>query len=232
MTELPSLIPAKANAQTYADVAYHVGQDAVPVLTVDVSKTHVYFEHHTLLWKHPSVIITLREATSGNRRMAGGEQILIAEASGEGMIGFRRDGPGQVVPLQMPLGREIYVHENRFLAATRAVAFETLHLRSSGLLHANQGYAMNKFFAGKGDGVLWLYAYGQVYEKTLEEGESIDIEPGAWLYKDSMVGMETIASRLPLGRFGNHATLYINRFTGPGRVAVQSMYVHNRQAET
>jgi uncharacterized protein (AIM24 family) len=231
MTELPDLIPPKGSAKTYADVAYHIGDDAVPVLTVDVSKTQVYFEHHSLLWKHPSVIITLREAHSGPRRAPGGEQVLIAEASGEGMIAFRRDGPGQIVTLQMPLGREIFVHEHRFLAASRAVSYETLHLRTSGLLHTNQGYAMQKFLAGKGDGVLWLYAYGQVFEKILEDGESIDIEPGAWLYKDRMVGMETIASRLPLGRFGNHATLYINRFTGPGRVAVQSMYVHSRPTE-
>lgn len=229
MTDLPNLIPGKTNAQTYADVAYHIGKDSVPVLTVDVSKTQVYFEHSSLLWKHPSVILSLREAQAGRR--PGGEQSLIAEASGEGMIAFRRDAPGQVVPLQMPLGREIYVHENRFLAATRAVAFETLHLRTAGLLHTNQGFAMQKYIAGKGDGVLWLYAYGQVFEKTLEDGESIDIEPGAWLYKDSGVGMETIASRLPLGRLGNHATLYISRFTGPGRVAVQSMYMRGRHGE-
>jgi len=133
----------------------------------------------------------------------------------------------------MPLGREVHVHAHRFLAATRAVGVEVIHVRGEqGLLHQAQAYNIHKYFSGKGDGVLWLYAYGQVYEKSLEEGESIDIEPGAWLYKDTLVGMETIASRLPLGRFGNHAMLYVSRFTGPGRIVVQSMQAQSRPLET
>jgi uncharacterized protein (AIM24 family) len=232
METLPNLIPPKGKAQTYADVAFHVADDIVPVLTIDVSKTQVYFEQHTLLWKHPSVVITLREPNGGMKKAAGGDSALIAEASGAGMIAFRRDGPGRIVTLQMPLGREMHVHEHRFLAATRAVSLEVIHVRgASGILHQTQAYNIHKFIAGKGDGVLWLYAYGQVFEKTLEDGESIDVEPGAWLYKDVMVGMETIASRLPLGRFGNHAMFYINRFTGPGRIAVQSMYMRGQPME-
>lgn len=232
METLPNLIPAKGNARTFADVAYHVAGDLVPVLTVDVSKTQVYFEHQTLLWKHPSVIITLRDSNGAIKKSPSGDQGHIAEASGTGMIAFRREAPGQVVTIHMTLGREIYVHEHRFLAATKAVGLETIHVRGdSNLLHQSHGYNVQKFFAGKGDGVLWLYAYGQVFEKTLEDGESIDVEPGAWLYKDGLVGMETIATRLPIGRFGNHAMLYVSRFTGPGRIAVQSMYMHSRPAE-
>lgn len=232
METLPSLIPTKAKAETFADVAFHIAQDIVPVLTVDVSKTQVYFEHQDLLWKHPSVVLTLREPSATTRKGPGGEQLLIAEASGAGMIAFRRDGPGRVVAQKMPLGRELHVHAHRFLAATRAVGLEMINVRGDqNLLHLSQGYSIHKYFAGKGDGVLWLYAYGQVYEKSLEDGESIDVDPGAWIYKDTLVGMETIASRMPLGRFGNHAMLYVTRFTGPGRIAVQSMNVHSRPPE-
>lgn len=57
--------------------------------------------------------------------------------------------------------------------------------------------------------MLWLHGYGNVFEKELAPHEQIDIEPGGWLYKD-------------LGGF----SLFMNRFTGPGKVALQSMYVH------
>jgi uncharacterized protein (AIM24 family) len=226
MAALPNLIPARDQARFFGDVAYFAGEEAVPVLTIDVSKTAVYFEHHTLLWKHPSVKITLR-AEAGGRRLPGGEHARIAEASGDGMIAFSRDEPGRVAPLHMPLGREIVARENHFLAATRLVRHSSEQAKgAASLLHAGHGYAIDKFHSDKGDGVLWLYAYGHVLEKVLKDGESIDVDPAAWLYKETSVRMETVTDRLASGKFGAHVNMFVNRFTGPGRVGVQSMYRH------
>jgi len=228
MVALSSLIPTKGKAQIFADVSYHVGAEAVPVLTVDVSKTAVYFEHHTLLWKHPTVHISLRNQNGGGKRLLGGDQVYIAEASGQGMIAFSRDGPGRVVSLHMPLGREIEVREHQFLAATKAINYSSSYVKgASNLLHGSQGYFIDKFHSGRGDGVLWIYAYGHIFEKVLESGESIDIEPGAWLYKETTVRMETMADRHSVGGFRPQMNMIVNRFTGPGRVGVQSMYMHN-----
>ncbi len=57
MNDLPRLLPTKAAAESYGGVTYQVEGELVPVLTVDVSARAVYFEHHILLWKHPSVHI-------------------------------------------------------------------------------------------------------------------------------------------------------------------------------
>ena len=65
-----------------------------------------------------------------------------------------------------------------------------------------------------------------MFEKTLAAGESIDIEPGGWLYKEPSVRMDTVVDRLTSGLFGANMNLILNRFTGPGRVGIQSMYVH------
>jgi len=40
------------------------------------------------------------------------------------------------------------------------------------------------------------------------------------------VKMDTVVDRLTSGIFGASANLIVNRFTGPGRVGIQSMYVH------
>jgi uncharacterized protein (AIM24 family) len=69
-----------------------------------------------------------------------------------------------------------------------------------------------------------------VFEKTLAPGEIIDIEPGGWLYKDPAVRMETVVDRLTSGFFGG-MNFIVNRFTGPGRVGLQSMYLHMPSAE-
>ena len=38
--------------------------------------------------------------------------------------------------------------------------------------------------------------------------------------------MDTVVDRLTSGLFGTNTNLILNRFTGPGRVGIQSMYVH------
>jgi hypothetical protein len=49
-------------------------------------------------------------------------------------------------------------------------------------------------------------------------------EPGGWLYKDPSVQMETNYQGLTAGLLGG-MRLACNRFTGPGRVGLQSMSV-------
>src|SRR5437016_3560727 len=76
------------------------------------------------------------------------------------------------------------------------------------------------------DGVLWLHGYGNVFVVTLGQGEQIDIEPGGWIYKDRTVQMQTIFQKISTGVFASAGQLFWNRFTGPGRIALQSMYWH------
>jgi uncharacterized protein (AIM24 family) len=78
----------------------------------------------------------------------------------------------------------------------------------------------------RAEGILWLHGYGNAFETTLKQGEQIDIEPGGWIYKDQSVQMQTITQRLSTGFFASAGQLFWNRFTGPGRVGLQSMYVH------
>jgi uncharacterized protein (AIM24 family) len=51
------------------------------------------------------------------------------------------------------------------------------------------------------------------------------VEPGAFLYKDSSVTMDVEFQRLG-GLFGG-ANMSLARMTGPGRIGIQSMYVHH-----
>jgi uncharacterized protein (AIM24 family) len=73
--------------------------------------------------------------------------------------------------------------------------------------------------------VIWLHGYGNVFEKQLGGGESIDVEPGGSLYKDPYVQMETNITRMSTGLLGGFSMM-LHRFTGPGRVGLQSTYLH------
>jgi uncharacterized protein (AIM24 family) len=224
--DLPKLMPTSASAETFGGVTYHIDGELVPVLTVDVSKTPVYFEHHILVWKHTSIQIALRPMKGALKRMMAGMQVFVTEASGPGMIAFSRDGAGHIVPVHMGKGQELHVREHQFLAATGSIDYTfELVKGAANMLFGGTGFFIDKFHSHAGDGILWLHGYGNVFVKTLGAGESIDIEPGGWLYKDPTVRMETRIDRLTSGFFGG-MNLIVNRFTGPGRVGIQSMYMH------
>lgn len=71
-----------------------------------------------------------------------------------------------------------------------------------------------------------LHGYGNVFERRLAAGESILVEPGAFLYKDPTVTMQVEMQKLSTGLFGGMG-LSLVRMTGPGRLGIQSMYHHH-----
>jgi uncharacterized protein (AIM24 family) len=224
---LPVLMPSKAANETFGNVTYHIDGELVPVLSVDVSNMPIYFEHHILLWKNPTIRISLKALRGALKRMMAGMQIFVTQAAGPGIIAFSRDGVGHIVPIHLRAGEELHVREHQFLAATDNIDYTFERVRGvSNMLFGQSGLFIDRFHGRSGDGVLWLHGYGNVFEKTLAAGESIDIEPGGWLYKDPSVKMETVIDRLTSGLFGSALNFIINRFTGPGRVGIQSMYLH------
>jgi uncharacterized protein (AIM24 family) len=227
MSSLPTLMPTKASAESFGGVTYHIDGELVPALSVDVTNMPVYFEHHILLWKNTTIRIQLKALKGMLKRMIAGMQIFVTEASGQGVIAFSRDGPGHIVPIHLKHGEELHVREHQFLAATGNIDYSFERVRGlATMLFGQSGFFIDKFHGHTGEGVLWLHGYGNVFEKVLAPGEQIDIEPGGWLYKDPTVRMDTVVDRLTSGLFGATVNFVVNRFTGPGRVGIQSMYLH------
>jgi uncharacterized protein (AIM24 family) len=93
------------------------------------------------------------------------------------------------------------------------------------MLMGGTGFFIDRFVAQNRDGIVWVHGYGNVFDVTLGAGEQIDVEPGGWVYKDTSVRMETQIQSFSTG-FLSSGQIVCNRFTGPGRVGIQSMYVH------
>jgi uncharacterized protein (AIM24 family) len=225
--ERPVLLPTSAQAETFAGVTYHLDGELVPVLTVELTgESAIYFEHHILLWKHTSINIGMKAMKGALRRMMAGMQVFVTEARGPGQIAFSRDGVGHICAIHMRQGEELHVREHQFLAATNNIDYSFERVKGvANMLFGGTGFFIDKFHGHQGEGILWLHGYGNVFEKTLMPGEQIDIEPGGWLYKDPSVKMETNIQRIAIGVFSG-TSLIMNRFTGPGRVGLQSMYLH------
>jgi uncharacterized protein (AIM24 family) len=231
----PRILPTQIDQGVAPGLRYRLEGELVPVLHMALDGSMpVYFEHHVLLWKYPQLQIGLHPLRKGlRRRVFGGMPLLLLEAQSAGEIAFSRDAPGHVVALHLQPGEAIVVREHQFLAATGAVEYDYSRIKGFANMLYGGGFFVDQFLAGGQEGVVWVHGYGNVFEKQLEPGETIDIEPGGWLFRDHSVQMSQEVYGFRTGLLGGGAgNLVFNRFAGPGRVGLQSAYFHPPGAET
>ena len=91
--------------------------------------------------------------------------IFMTEARGPGRIAFSRDGVGHVFPMHLRAGEGIDVREHQFLAASSGVDYTFTRVRGlSNILFGGTGFFIDTFTCPRGEGVLWLHGYGNVFE--------------------------------------------------------------------
>jgi uncharacterized protein (AIM24 family) len=224
------------------DMTIKIEGELVPVVDVELgTQQTVYFEHHILLWKQPNVTLGFMGIQNAAKRFFSGLQIFISTARGPGNISFSREAPGQIVAMRLQQGQSIDVREQELMLATSNVAYDFFFQTGiANVLFSRSGIFIDRFTAQQGEGVVLLHGYGNVFEKQLGPGEQLDVEPGAWLWKDSNLRMDTVSVLQSqggggllgaLGAFVGGSALSLNRFTGPGRIGMQSMTYHPPAAE-
>ena len=203
--------------------------EIVPVAEINLgSGDSIFFEHHVMLWKDEAVPLSIMPMKGGIKRALAGMPFLISVANGPGRIAFSRDATGELVVLPLHPGMEMDVREHAFLLSSHQIAYDFIRIKGlTNILFGGQGMFMDRFVTSNTPGLLILHGYGNVFERTLGAGESILVEPGAFLYKDSTVTMQVEIQKLTSGFFGGTA-MSLARMIGPGRVGIQSMYVHHR----
>jgi uncharacterized protein (AIM24 family) len=198
--------------------------EIVPVAELNLGDGDaVYFEHHVLLWKDETVPVT---AMNTPTRSFGGMPFVVTVATGPGRVAVSRDATGEMVVLPLHPSMEIDVREHAFLAASSSVNYSFVRIKGlANLLHGGSGMYMDRFITDGGAGLLLLHGNGNVFERTLAAGEKIQLEPGGFLYKDSTVQMNVV--QLPVKTGLMRRGMYMAEMVGPGRVGMQSMYVHH-----
>jgi uncharacterized protein (AIM24 family) len=186
----------------------------------------VFFEHHTMLWKDAQVAMSAMNTGGGLKRMLGGMPHVVSIAHGPGRIAFSRDATGEVVVLPLHPSMEIDVREHAFLAGTHTLTYSFERIKGLvNVMHGGEGMYMDRFVTAGEQGLLLLHGYGNVFQRTLGQGEKILVEPGGFLYKDSSVTMSV--SKQDVKTSALRHSMYLAELSGPGRVGIQSMYVHH-----
>src|SRR5215469_16265074 len=134
---------------------------------------------------------------------------------------------GEVVVLPLHPSMELDVREHAFLAGTHSLTYSFVRIKGlANVLHGGGSMYMDRFVTHQEPGLLLLHGYGNVFQKMLQPDEKIMVEPGGFLYKDSSVTMNAVKQNVKTGLLGGHS-MYLAEMTGPGRVGIQSMYVHH-----
>lgn len=208
----------------------------VPVADMNLAAgDSVYFTHHVLLWKEPQVNISVMSLKGGWGRMFAGLPLIMTQAAGPGRIAFSKDNPGELIPVALQAGQSIDVREHMLLTATSNIAydwfqtgiwFETQNGNDKET-HYPLGRFMDRFQAPQTPGLLLLHAGGNIFVRTLAYGQTILVKPSALVFKDPTVQMQLHfehpgAMYMTWRPWGNRY-LWL-RLTGPGRVAIQSVF--------
>ncbi|HET6386104.1 MAG TPA: AIM24 family protein [Armatimonadota bacterium] len=202
--------------------------EVVPVAEIQLgAESRIFFEHRALLWKDILVRLDVMPLAGGVKRMLAGMPFFITLATGPGRLAFSRDSSGELVVMPLHPGMEVDVREHAFLLASSHIQYSFVRIQGlRNILLGGQGMFMDRFVTNTTPGLLVLHGYGNVFERTLAPGETMVVEPGAFLYKDSSVDMKAETLQLTSGLLGG-TRMKLARLTGPGRIAIQSMYHHH-----
>ncbi len=173
----------------------------VPVADVDLGPGEwVFFEHHVMLWKEDRVAMSVMDTPGGMKRIFAGLPFVLSVAKGPGRVSFSRDAPGELVVLPIDPGMEVDVREHAMVMASGWLRFSFEQIQGlKTMLAAGTGMYLDRYVAGEYTGLLVLHGFGNVFQRTLEAGQSIQVEPGGFLYKDSTVTMEVATQKLGSG---------------------------------
>lgn len=213
----------EALSQVY-DVPFRIHGGIAPVVEWDMDgSSTIFFEHYVLIYRQPGVSVRGSVPKGAVRRMIGKMPIVLARASGHGLLGLGRSAPGEIVSVSVGPGQTLEVREHQFLAATDTLAYGFRHVHGlSNLLFGRNGFFVDTFHSVRDPGAVWIHAHGNLVEVSLGPGEQLDVEPSRWCYKDPSVKMTTVAINVSAGVFAA-SSFILNRFTGPGRLGLQSM---------
>ena len=210
----------------------------VPVADMNLAAADsVYFTHHVLLWKDPSVTVTTMSMKGGWKRLFAGLPLIMTQAQGPGHIAFSKDAPGEMIALPLQPGQAVDMREHVFMVATGAVAYDWFQ---TGIwfstkngddteTHYPLGMYMDRFFAPQTPGLVLIHGRGNVFLRHLRPNETVLVKPTALLYKDTTVQMQLHIEH-PGGtwrswRSWGERYLWLRLF-GPGRVAIESAFEH------
>ena len=209
----------------------------MPVLELNMQPGEkVFAESGQLSWM--SMALQMQTSTSAGgqqggflgalgRAVAGGTLFMTeyTAVGGPGLLAFAGKLPGQILPLEIAPGHGYLVHRHGFMCGTPGVQFSIAFQQRLGAgILGGTGFRMQRL---AGQGQAWVELHGEVVMYDLQPGNTIRVHPGhVGMYQESVQFNIMTVPGIKNAFFGG-AGIFLAALTGPGRVWLQSMTMHN-----
>lgn len=144
---------------------------------------------------------------------------------GEGMISFPSRFPGSILAFDLKPGQSIIAQKNAFLCAESSVDVK-MYFKPKLLvgLFGGEGFIMQKI---TGPGKVFLEVDGGSVRHTLQQGETLKVDPGHIATISESVHMKMTFVKGVMNIFFSGEGLFLTELTGPGEIWLQTMPIRN-----
>lgn len=137
-------------------------------------------------------------------------------------IAFGAPIPGRIIPVGLSaLGGELITQKESFLCAAKGVTIDIAFQKRLGTgFFGGEGFILERL---KGDGLVFIYAGGALYERTLAPGEVLKIDTGCITAFQPSVDYDIqFVGGIKNALFGGEG-LFFATLRGPGKIWLQSL---------
>ena len=155
-------------------------------------------------------------------RMFSGESFFMQHVLAEqraGWVLFASPVPGGIADVEIRQGQELTVQKNGFLAGTPGIEVSTKAQSLARGLFSGEGFFVVKL---GGSGTAFLSTYGAIHTIDIPTGEQVMVDNGHLIAWDSAMKYDITKAASSWFSAMTTGSGFVCRFTGPGRVLVQT----------
>ena len=161
------------------------------------------------------------------RKMAG-ETIFLTEftpAGGSGIVAFGGNAPGTIKPIEIAPDKEFIAQKDAFLCAEDTIELSVaLQRRLGSVFFGGEGFILERL---SGHGTAFVHACGDFVEFELDADQRLKVDTGCVVGWDDTVDYDIERVKGIKTMFFGGEGLFLTTLTGPGKVLIQSMTLHN-----
>lgn len=211
---------------------YKISGDNLQVVTLDISKGEkVYGEAGAMVYLSPNMKMEAKTRGGlfkGLGRKLAGETLFMTEFTpegGTGIVSFAGNAPGTIKDIKLEGDKEFIAQKDAFLCAEDGVDMSiAFQKRLGSIFFGGEGFILERL---KGNGMAFIHACGDFIEMDLKEGESIKVDTGSVVGWEGNVNYDIERVKGIKTMFFGGEGLFLTKLTGPGKIIIQSMTLHN-----
>ncbi|KAA0009700.1 TIGR00266 family protein [Thermoplasmatales archaeon ex4484_30] len=211
---------------------YKITGDNLQIVTVELEEGEkVYAEAGSMVYLSPNIKMEAKMRgglLKAIGRKFAGETFFLTEFSpqgGKGFVGFAGNAPGTIKAIELDGSNEFIVQKDAFLCAEDGVELSIAFQRRLGaIFFGGEGFILERL---KGKGLAFIHACGDFVEMELKEGEKIKVDTGSVVGWEGSVDYDIQRVKGIKTIFFGGEGLFLTTLTGPGKILLQSMTLHN-----